>query len=52
MHTEYLNEGLQIFAIGLGGVFLSLLLIYFGVIGLGAALKERPKSETKTDPAP
>ncbi|MFH2006813.1 MAG: hypothetical protein ABI333_09540 [bacterium] len=45
MHTEYLTDGLQIFAIGFGGVFVNLMLIYAAMAVLGLALRERPKTD-------
>ncbi len=45
MHTEYLPDGLQIFAIGFGGVFVNLMLIYGAMTVLGLLLRERPTSD-------
>ena len=45
MHTEYLPDGLQIFAIGFGGVFVNLMLIYAAMTVLGLLLRERPKTD-------
>lgn len=39
MHTEHLVEGLQIFAIGFGGVFVNLILIYLTMLLIGWILQ-------------
>jgi Na+-transporting methylmalonyl-CoA/oxaloacetate decarboxylase gamma subunit len=39
MHTEHLVEGLQIFAIGFGGVFVNLVVIYLTMLLIGRILQ-------------
>ncbi len=39
MHTEHLAQGLEIFVIGLGGVFANLALIYLVTLLVAWALK-------------
>jgi Na+-transporting methylmalonyl-CoA/oxaloacetate decarboxylase gamma subunit len=39
VHTEYLVDGLQIFAIGFGGVFVNLILIYLTMLLIGWILQ-------------
>jgi Na+-transporting methylmalonyl-CoA/oxaloacetate decarboxylase gamma subunit len=45
MHTEHLAEGLQIFAIGLGGVFVNLIVVYLAILGIGRLLQGRDAPE-------
>lgn len=45
MHTEHLVEGLQIFAIGFGGVFVNLIVIYLMMLLIGRVLKGFDASE-------
>lgn len=47
MHTEHLAEGLQIFAIGLGGVFVNLMVIYVAILLMGRILAGRDAPEKK-----
>lgn len=45
MHTEYLADGLQIFAIGFGGVFVNLIVIYATILLIGRVLRGFDKPE-------
>ncbi len=45
MHTEYLADGLQIFAIGFGGVFINLIMIYGAMLLIGRILQGRDSPE-------
>jgi len=45
LHTEHLVEGLQIFAIGFGGVFVNLIVIYGAILLLGRLLPGFDKPE-------
>ncbi len=51
MHTEYLAEGFQIFAIGFGGVFVNLIVIYGMMLLIGRILQgfEDPEKTARGD---
>ena len=51
MHTEHLANGLQIFAIGFGGVFVNLIVIYLAILLIGRVLqgREAPEKSARGD---
>jgi Na+-transporting methylmalonyl-CoA/oxaloacetate decarboxylase gamma subunit len=51
MHTEYLAEGLQIFVIGFGGVFVNLIAIYGMMLLIGRILRgfDAPEKTARGD---
>lgn len=45
MNTEHLLQGLQVFIIGVGGVFLVLVILWICIALLGRILGQRPEAK-------